>query len=51
MIDVSNEGLLNQTKNKKNNMLSFDSISEKQEESSNSSIKNSKINISKTIKG
>ena len=52
MIDISNEGLLNQTKNKKNNMISFDSISEKQEESSNnSSIKNSKINISKTIKG
>ena len=51
MIDISNEGLLNQTKNKKANMLSFDSISEKQEESSNSSNKNSKINVSKTTKG
>ena len=49
MIDVSNEGLLNN--NDKKNMISFDSISEKQEESSNSSHKNSKLGKSKaTIK-
>ena len=44
MNDISNEGLLNNVKNKKSsNMFLFDSISEKQEESSNSSYKNSKI--------
>ena len=45
MIDVSNEGLLHQKSRK--NMISFDSISEKQEESSNSSVKNSKLGKSK----
>ena len=35
MIDVSNDGLLNNNNKRNNNMLSFDSISEKQEESSN----------------
>ena len=50
MIDMSNEGLLNNNNDKKN-MISFDSISEKQEESSNSSHKNSKLGKSKaTIK-
>ena len=44
MKDKSKEGLLNKNiKNKKNSMISFESISEKQEESSNSSIKNTKI--------
>ena len=44
MKDISNEGLLNNHfNNKKNNMISFNSISEKQEESSDSSMKNSKI--------
>ena len=44
MKDISKEGLLNKNiKNKKNSMISFESISEKQEESSNSSIKNTKI--------
>ena len=46
MIDMSNDGLLNN--NDKRNMISFDSISEKQEESSNSSPKNSKLGKSKT---
>ena len=44
MIDISNEGLL---PNNKKNMLSIDSISERQEESSNSSGKNSKMMKSK----
>ena len=49
MVDISNEGLLN-NKNKKN-MISFDSISERQEESSYSSAINSKLGKSKaTIK-
>ena len=44
MKDISKEGLLNKNiKNKKNSMISFESISEKQEESSNSSIKNTNI--------
>ena len=44
MKDKSKEGLLNKNiKNKKNSMISFESISEKQEESSNSSIKNTNI--------
>ena len=42
MIDISNEYLLTK-KNKANNMISFESISEKQEESSNSSVKNSRL--------
>ena len=42
---MSNEGLL--INNDKKNMISFDSISEKQEESSNSSHKNSKLGKSK----
>ena len=51
MNDISNEGLLHNANNKKNkNMISFDSISEKQEESSNSSYKNSKIMTSKVSK-
>ena len=50
MIDMSNEGLLNNINKKKSQMLSFNSISEKQEESSNSSNKNSKILISKATK-
>ena len=41
MVDASQDGLLN--KNKQKNMVSFNSISEKQEESSNSSVKNSKL--------
>ena len=45
MIDTSNECLINH-KNRKN-MISFESISEKQEESSNSSVKNSKLGKSK----
>ena len=45
MIDTSNEYLINH-KSKKN-MLSFESISEKQEESSNSSVKNTKLGNSK----
>jgi len=45
MIDVSNEGLIHQKSRK--NMISFESISEKQEESSNSSVKNSKLGKSK----
>ena len=45
MIDVSNEGLLHQKSRK--NMISFDSISEKQEESSNSSIRNSRFGKSR----
>ena len=40
MIDISNEGLL---PNNNKNMLSIESISEKQEESSNSSGKNTKM--------
>ena len=47
MVDASNDELLNNI-NKKN-MIFFDSISEKQEESSNSSVKNSKIAKSKGI--
>ena len=45
MKDISNDCLLNNYNymSKKNNMISFESISEKQEESSNSSNKNSKI--------
>ena len=44
MVDASDEGLLNNNAIlRKNTYLSIDSISEKQEESSNSSIKNSKI--------
>ena len=48
MIDRSNEGLIYKNNNKKNslrkdNVISFDSISEKQEESSDSSNKNSKL--------
>ena len=44
MKEISKEGLLNKNiNNKRNSMVSFDSISEKQEESSNSSIKNTKI--------
>ena len=42
---MSNDGLL--PNNNKKNMISFDSISEKQEESSNSSHKNSKLGKSK----
>jgi hypothetical protein len=42
MIDISNEGLLNNNNNLTNNNISFDSISEKQEESSYSSSKISK---------
>ena len=45
MIDVSNEGLIPRKSRK--NMISFDSISEKQEESSNSSIKNSRFGKSR----
>ena len=37
MIDTSNECLINQKRKK--SMISFESISEKQEESSNSSVK------------
>ena len=51
MKDYSNENLLHYHNNKKNKMLSsFDSISEKQEESSNSSCKNSKLAKQKSIK-
>ena len=45
MVDASNEGLLLHKSRK--NMISFDSISEKQEESSNSSIKNSRLGKSR----
>ena len=45
MIDVSNEGLIHRKSRK--NMISFDSISEKQEESSNSSIRNSRFGKSR----
>ena len=45
MIDASNDELL--SNNLKNNRLSFESISEKLEESSNSSVKNSKMTKSR----
>ena len=45
MIDTSNECLINQKKKK--SVITFESISEKQEESSNSSVKNSKLGKSK----
>ena len=45
IIDTSNEFLINHKSRK--NMISFESISEKQEESSNSSVKNSKLGKSK----
>ena len=47
MIDTSNECLINQKKKK--SVITFESISEKQEESSNSSVKNSKLGKSKAI--
>jgi hypothetical protein len=47
MIDTSNECLINQKRKK--SMISFESISEKQEESSNSSVKNTKLAKSKSI--
>ena len=47
MIDISNECLINQKKKK--SVITFESISEKQEESSNSSVKNSKLGKSKAI--
>ena len=45
MIDTSNECLINN--NNRKSMISFERISEKQEESSNSSVKNSKLEKSK----
>ena len=47
MIDISNECLINQKKKK--SVITFESISEKQEESSNSSVKNIKLAKSKSI--
>ena len=47
MIDTSNECLINQKR--KTSMITFESISEKQEESSNSSVKNTKLAKSKSI--
>jgi hypothetical protein len=48
MIDISNEYFINH-KNRKNSIC-FEPISEKQEESSNSSVKNSKLGKSKATK-